>query len=109
MNVLRTGGAGSPPAAVVQEADADGSGLTEQGYPPGKSPSIFFIRSSLTAAEAAAAPPDSASPRTAEAQDESRLPRPTEHEMRPTPAAGWDAQAETQMMSFKGNLVFLAL
>lgn len=88
MNVLRTGGAGSPPAAVVQGADADGSGLTEQGYPPGKSPSIFFIRSSLTAAEAAAAPPDSASPRTAEAQDESRLPRPTEYEMRPTPAAG---------------------
>lgn len=106
MNVLRTGGAGSPPAAVVQGVDADGSGLTEQGYPPGESPSIFFIRSSLTAA---AAPPDSASPRTAEAQDESRLPRPTEHEMRPTLAAGWDAQAETQMMSFGGNLVFLAL
>lgn len=57
MNVLRTGGAGSPPAAVVQGADAgDGSGLTEQGYPPGESPSIFFIRSSLAAAAAAPRP-----------------------------------------------------
>ncbi|KAL0196434.1 hypothetical protein M9458_010006, partial [Cirrhinus mrigala] len=96
MNVLRTGGAGSPPAAVVQGADADGSGLTEQGYPPGESPSIFFQRQQLPArSRHGERPPDSASPRTAEAQDESRLPRPTEHGMRPTPAAGWDA--ETQM------------
>lgn len=80
MNVLRTGGAGSPPAAVVQGADADGSGLTEQGYAPGESPSIFFIRFSLTVA--AAPRPFAARSRhgarlAAEAQDESRLPRPT--------------------------------
>lgn len=119
MNVLRTGGAGSPPAAVVQGADADGSGLTEQGYPPGESPSIFYIRSSFTAV-AAAAPRPFASRRASTGLRFSTHGRGAGRVQVAAPNRTRDASDscswlgcknanEGKIMAFGGNIVFLAL